>query len=340
MVNTENVLSQFFSDPKKFELSPVNDGLINTTFKLYHPEYGFYILQKVNHEVFQNPEEVNSNISNLSNYLASVEYRLKRMELVENLEGDYTVKQGSNFWRILKYIKGKSTLISENPETVKNAGKAFGHFTSSLIDFPKGLLKVPILGFIDFQKRYSDFENSILSGIPSRIIDSEDEIEFLKSQKSYLERIITKLKSCPPRIIHADPKLSNILFDNKFINPIAIIDWDTCMAGPILYDFSDMVRSYTNPLPEDSPDFENVKMNTELYQALIDGYIKELESILTQNETDLLHEGAGFITLIQALRFLTDYIHGDIYYKTDYDEHNLNRTRNQIALFKSIQAAM
>jgi thiamine kinase-like enzyme len=177
-----------------------------------------------------------------------------------------------------------------------------------------------------------------IKGLPERIKKAEKYINDILEYQ-YLFKKINKIK-LPLRVVHHDTKISNVLFEKNKIKTVAVIDLDTVMPGIVLSDFGDMVRTFANAVDEDEPDIPKVEMRTDIYHAVKDGFLSELEGVLTEGEMKNLKFAGPWLTLMQAMRFLGDYLLGDIYYKTKYADHNLVRTKNQLALFRSMQRSL
>ena len=334
MVNIQSVANAFFQPENIENISPISDGLINDTYKV-RCKTGLYILQRVNHEIFRDPNALNHNILRISKQLREAGFPLKSLNLCKDKSNQYTHYFQDSYWRVMEFIDGNVITHTDKPEIIEEAGSAFGNFLKYLQDIRLSEIKIPISGFVDFKKRFNDFIHSINTNHLNRSEAIKNEIDTLLHYEEYLNTILELLKECPDRLIHADPKLSNILFKNK--KAVSVIDWDTCTIGPLLYDFSDMIRSFTNTSKEDDPDIEKVNFNYVSFQNLSRGFFSCLNNTLTTVEKSVILDGIGLLTYIQALRFYADYLNGDIYYKINYPEHNLIRGRNQLQLFLSIQ---
>lgn len=312
----------------------LTSGHINQTY-LVNNNGEQLILQKLNPEVFPNLKAMSENILNLGNHLRQKHYQQEILEQVAFANGDYLYE---NRWRIFKYIEATQAFLSVQSSTqAYEAAKFLGSFHTHLADFPLDKIEDSIKGFVDFELRLKQYQEAIQNADPARFKKAKDAIEYLNENHHILQEWLILLPQIPTRIIHADPKISNFLFDKTDTNKIlALIDWDTLMRGSVLYDFGDMVRSYTNLKEEDDPESGN-NFSLENYRALDNGFLFHLKDKLTSLELKNLDLGAKIVIYIQAMRFLTDYLNGDVYYATRRPEQNLDRTKNQINLLKDLQ---
>lgn len=312
----------------------LTSGHINQTY-LVHNNGEQLIFQKLNPQVFPNLNVISENILNLGNHLKEKQYPHEILEQIPFENGEYLYESQ---WRIFKYIKDSQTFLNVQSSTqAYEAAKFLGSFHKHLTDFPLNKIVESIKGFLDFESRFQQYQAAIRNTDTFRLKKAKDAIEYLNKNHTILREWLILLPQLPTRIIHGDPKISNFLFDKSDSNKIlALIDWDTLMPGTILYDFGDMVRSYTNLKEEDDPESGN-NFSLENYRALERGFLFHLEEKLTPLEIKYLYLGAKIVIYIQALRFLTDYLNGDIYYATQRPEQNLDRTKNQINLLQNLK---
>lgn len=329
----KNIFENFENSVSDFEVKTLVSGHINRTYLILNHSKNF-ILQKINTKVFKQPEILAQNILNISNHLKSKNYPHQFLKPVLFSDGKFIY---DSEWRIFEFIDNSQSFEkTKSNNQVFEAAKFLSEFYSYLNDLDPAEIGDSIPGFLDFNLRYGQFETALKNAEQSRIKNSKPEIEVVISNQQFLNdwnKISTEI---PTRIIHADPKISNFLFDkNSDEKIIALIDWDTFMCGPILYDFGDMARSYTNLKNEDDPS-EGEIFSQKNYDALKKGFLFYLKDQLTQTEIENLDTAAKTVIYIQAVRFLTDYLNGDIYYHTDFSGQNLNRTKNQINLLKGL----
>jgi Phosphotransferase enzyme family len=326
-------------------ISAIDSGHINTThlveLRLQNLQTEKYILQSINTHVFKKPEDILSNLNVVSKHLEKNAYPKTILKTLINKAGNYlTYDSDGKPWRMLYYIDHSICLDKvQTPMQAYDAAKTFSEFYAYLWDLDSTKIKTAIPNFLDFESRLSQFKIALSSANAGRKRQAKTEIEFISSHAALPMRFIDmqRTNALPLRLIHADPKISNILFQTITAEPLAVIDLDTMMRGTLLYDYGDMVRSYANNKSEDDPDENNV-FNSTIYHAITDGFLFHLKDKLTAIELDHLAYSAEVIIYIQALRFLSDFLNGDTYYKIAYPEQNLNRTKNQIHLLQGLLA--
>lgn len=317
-----------------FSFKQLTSGHINQTY-LINNKGEQLLLQKLNTQVFKNLESISQNILEVGHHLKQKEYPNKILELIAFSDGDYLY---DGEWRMFKYMKNTQTFLKvQSEKQAFEAAKFLSAFHASLSDIELQKITDSFDGFLDFEARLKQYQKALQNTTESRFKKAEESIIFLEKNKLILERWFRLLPQIPNRIIHADPKISNFLFDKKDANRIvALIDWDTILRGSILYDFGDMVRSYTNLKEEDCAEVgENFSLKN--YKALENGFLFHLGDTLTDKEIQHLDLGAQTVIYVQAMRFLTDYLNGDIYYSVQRPEHNLDRTKSQINLLHDLK---
>ena len=336
-----NIICHFLPQAEVAVISPVADGLINSTYSVEVVLGALrkkYILQKINTTVFKNPNAIQSNILLTSSVLKSNNYPHPVLELCETAEGGNELNFEGDTWRMLEQIENSYTInVVENSNQAFQVGAFFGQFYSFLNGIETKQIQAVLPNFLDTKSRIDAFQQAFQLATKERLITAKTELDWMLKHKDLPQKWIQlqQQKELPIRLIHADPKISNVLFDVTTHQPKAIIDWDTLMLGTILYDYGDMIRSYTNTKLEDDPNPKDV-FNVEVYQALTDGFLSETGSFLTDIEKEFLFYAPKVIVYIQALRFLTDYLNGDTYYHCNYPAQNLNRAKNQINLLQHI----
>lgn len=314
-------------------------GHINDTFLIEiqaHDEK--FILQKINTGVFKNPLHIVHNIDRYLNHLHQKnENQLKTLRTNKNLS--YTVDANGDFWRMYNQVENTvSYEVIEKREQAFEAAKAFGKMQRLCLDMNANDFFETIPDFHNLDKRYQKFDQVLLKASKDRLSHAEKEIKFVKEQREISDLITSLISSgqLPIRITHNDTKLNNVLLDKNTGKGVCVIDLDTLMPGLVLYDFGDMVRTFTSPVPEDEIDESKVILRNEIFAALSKGYLSELSGVLTEVEKQQLINGAKYMILIIGLRFLTDYLENDVYFKTAYEDHNLVRARNQFALLTDL----
>ena len=341
MTNSElfRIVQKFLpvNGPEDVEIESIESGLINTTFKVHVNALEVYILQRINKKVFENPVGLQENVMAISDYLIDQNYsktvlcpvQTERKELLH-------IHEDSSVWRMLYFIPQSHHFnVVPSAEHAFEAAKALGEFHQQLADFDSRKLMTPIQGFLDFQQRRSSFEKALEIGDQQRRDVAKEAIEFIQNHVFILDEYQAIEKLLPTRVIHGDPKISNFLFKDHTTEVLALIDWDTIMQGSILYDFGDMVRSFTNRKEENDCSVNDV-FNADFFDAIKRGYMVHQKDSLTPVELDNLFLGAKTVIYIQAMRFLTDYLLNDIYFKSSYENQNLDRTKNQIQLLEAL----
>ncbi|MCW3161056.1 phosphotransferase enzyme family protein [Chryseobacterium oryctis] len=336
-----NTIIKKFIATENYEITPITNGLINSTFLLENKDTSEkFILQKINKQIFKNPVSIIKNHLTINKKLISNNYQLEVIRPVCTSENEFLIPdENDDVWRIQNFIENSLTFLKiPSHEIAYEAAKAFSHFLD-IINIENSVnIEETLPDFINFEKRIFDYQTSLKNTDSSLIEKAKREIEqtnqFLSLPDKWIE--LEKNNLLPKRIIHADPKISNILF-NQHQKPLAVIDLDTIMISTILYDFGDMIRSYTNTTNEDDGKTEN-NFNPEIYKAVKEGFLFHLKDKLTHTELENLDYAAKVVIYIQAIRFLTDYLNGSIYYSTKYPEHNLDRTRNQLQLLEGLNS--
>ena len=324
---------------------PYGSGHINDSYRVtsYQADMPVrYILQRINQTIFKDPVAVMENIQRVTSHLtAKVSTEPDRDRLVLTLvpardEKAWYVDADGNHWRAYRFIEQAHAYDAvESPDQAFQAAKAFGRFQQLLVHFPSPPLHETIPDFHHTPKRFMALEHAIASDAAKRSITAKQEIEFAFKRKSIASVLLDA--NLPQRIAHNDTKFNNVLLDDVTGEGLCVIDLDTVMPGLVLHDFGDMVRTTTSPAQEDERDLSKVTMQFSMFEALVHGYLASTGSFLTTAEKEHLVSSAKLMTLEQGIRFLTDYLAGDVYYKVRRDEHNLDRCRTQFKLLESIE---
>lgn len=328
---------------------PYGSGHINDTYAAKYCQGGIpvkYIFQRINHNVFKNPPALMDNIMRVTDHLrsklaSSACPSRQALRLIRSLdEKPYYLDSDGNYWRVYIFIEDASSYdVIKTPEQAFQAAKSFGEFQKNLVDLPGGRLHETILDFHNTPKRYEALEKAIEKDAVNRAASAKKEIEFTLARKNIAGKLIelNKAGKIPERITHNDTKLNNVMIDDKTGEGVCVIDLDTVMPGLVHYDFGDMVRTSTSPALEDEKDLSKVKMQPHMFEALLKGYISTAADFLTPTEKEYLPFSGKLITLEIGVRFLTDYLSGDVYFKIHRDGHNLDRCRTQFKLVESIE---
>lgn len=326
-------------------------GHINSTFISTFEDGGKikkYTHQRINKNVFKAPKEVMSNIVKVTDYIRSslskdIDEDIKErlvLKVINTLDNTpYYIDRDGEYWRTYKYIdKAKAYDKCTSPRLAYNLGSAIGNFQLELSDLDGSLLYTTINDFHNMVMRYDNLEKACNDNPVGRMEKVKDELDFLRKNRMRGEMIWRSYKSgeLPCRVTHNDTKINNVLFDEDDDSALAVIDLDTIMPGTILFDVGDMIRTSCNTAEEDEKDLGKVDFDLDMYRGLIDGYYSKANSFMTEKEKQGVLESGRMMIQIMAVRFITDYIEGDRYYRVDYPEHNLSRARNQIKLIKSL----
>jgi len=341
----KNLLEEFNITGEIVNYDFFKNGHINTTVKVEVNVNGKrkqYVLQKINHNVFTKPYEVLENISNVTNHIKNEIHKKgehstrKVLKFYPAKDGRYcTVTEDGEYWRIYKFVDNSLTFNeTDDLKILEETGKAFGEFQLFLDNFPIEKLNITIPHFHNTVNRYKLFMEAIQNDPVDRVKDVQD----LICEYNMLENIATRMYKMQKnnelqlRVTHNDTKCNNVLFDKDTLEKLCVIDLDTVMPGLIGFDFGDAIRFGASNSAEDEVNVNRVKIDLDKYNAFAKGFLSKVAHKLTYNEQTTLSLGAITMTIECGLRFLTDYINGDTYFKTDYPTHNLVRARCQLAL--------
>lgn len=352
MVNNETIIRvchAFGIDGRLKETKILTDGHINTTVcAVFEESEGDkkYLVQKINTHVFKDPDALMQNIVNVTHFLrkkiraAGGDPERETLHFLKTANGGLYFKDETGCWRIYRFIDDSYTYnMIDSVEVFRNAGESFGNFQKLLNDYPSETLKETIPDFHNTPKRVENLEISAKADVCSRRDSVQKEIDFAlaRKDKAGLALELCESGEIPLRVTHNDTKLNNILFDAKSHKGICVIDLDTIMPGLSLYDFGDAIRFGAKTADEDEPDLSKVSISLELYEAYVRGYLSNCAAALTKAEVDTLAYSAFLMTYECGVRFLTDYLDGDVYFKIAYPEHNLVRARNQFKMVEEIE---
>ena len=333
--------------------TPFGMGNVNDTFQVTFDQGGVrlhYILQRINSKVFPHPGGVMENIDRVTSHLlnkiraSKMETKKRTLRLLRDPQGNPFVQdENGSFWRGYVFVENaRAYEVLETPEQAFRIAEAFGEFQQLLVDLPGERLNETIPDFHNTPKRFERLEQAIKNDVCNRAKEVAKEIDFALSLKEEAGTLLRLNASgdIPERITHNDTKCNNILIDDLSGEGVCVLDLDTVMPGLSLYDFGDMVRSATNSAGEDEIDCRKVWMRFDLYEALYKGFVKSAGDFMTPAEKENLPLSGKIITTEIGIRFLTDYLEGDTYFKIRRPLHNLERCRNQFTLVKSIAEQM
>ena len=333
---------QFRLPGKLYSYDVITNGNINSTYKAtYRDAVGqlvSYIFQRVNTNVFSHPVEIMRNIENVTSYINEKfpdEVTLRYYHTEDGL--NYCV-DGDCFWRVSNYFDSVAYNTTDDPTVIAGVGEAFGKFQTQLSGFDGGKLYETIPEFHNTAKRMQTFLRAVEEDTAGRVKEVPEEIAYLRSVADEASELSIRYAAgeIPCRVTHNDTKANNVLFDRVTKRPLVVIDLDTVMPGMAGYDFGDAVRFIASTAEEDEPDTTRIYFDTGKFRAFCKGYLRQVKRGLTQLELDTLVQAAFSVTVEMAARFLTDYLQGDTYFKINYPEHNLVRTRSQIRLAQDI----
>ncbi len=344
------VISSFDIDGTLVDVKPFGNGHINDTFMVRFNDgkkNQGYVIQRINHNVFKKPDEVMSNVINVTEYIRNAVISnggnpdREVLNVVKTKDNhSYCKDKNGNYWRALIFIDNAISLdLPNNENDHYQAALAFGNFQRQLIDYPADSLYETIPNFHNTPIRYESFLKSVKENASGRSENAKAEIEFVKARKDFtsiLENAHEK-GELPKRVTHNDTKINNVMLDNDTREPVCVVDLDTIMPGYSVNDFGDAIRFGASTAAEDERDLDKVHFDIHLFEAYTKGFLKGCDGTLTENEIKLLPVGAKMMTLECGMRFLADYIDGDTYFKTAYDDHNLVRCRTQFKLVQEME---
>lgn len=343
------ILPHFSMEGQITQVREYGSGHINTTYLVeaaLENETKKYIFQKINTDIFRNISHLMDNVTNVTSYLTKqIQARggnpnRETLQVIPTRDGKSYYRNPEGCYRMYHFITDATSFEAvEKPEDFYESAVAFGNFQADLADYPAETLYETIPDFHNTPKRYDDFCQALQNDCCSRAPSVQPEIAFLKEREGDMGILTSMLeqKQLPLRVTHNDTKLNNIMIDNKTRKGICIIDLDTVMPGLSLYDFGDSIRFGANTAAEDETDLSKVSLSLPLYEQYVKGYLEGCRGSLTASELRLLPMGAKLMTLECGMRFLTDYLSGDTYFKIHREHHNLDRCRTQFALVADME---
>ncbi len=343
----KNILKQFQVEGDIASIEPYGSGHINHTYLAQMADDKKYILQGINTTIFKDTDQLMENILNVTSYLREEIVRTggdparETLTVVMTNDGKsyYTDEEG-NKWRVYDFIEGAQTFDAvESKEDFYQSAVAFGNFQAKLANFPADTLHETIPNFHNTAKRYRDLEKAIEEDVKGRVAEVGPEIAFVRERSKELSELHDMLAKgdLPLRVTHNDTKLNNIMIDSDTHKAICVIDLDTVMPGLSAHDFGDAIRFGANTAAEDEPDVSKVSLSLELFEIYVKGFLEGCGGRLTPNEVKVLPMGAKMMTIECGMRFLADYLEGDVYFKISREKHNLERCRTQFALVADME---
>lgn len=350
MTDCKKILSEFDVKGTVMDIVPMGNGLINDTYRVLTEDGPDYVLQRINNSIFKDVDLLQHNIECVTKHIrgklmqAGAEDIDRRVLTFVPLKDSCRTwfSDGESYWRVSLFIPDAVTVDTVNPEYSYYAGLAFGEFEAMLADIPEQLGET-IPDFHNMELRARQLREAVAADASGRMASPEVQ-EILAEMEKHIgdmcmaERMYRE-GTLPKRICHCDTKVNNMMFD-KNGNVLCVIDLDTVMPSFVFSDYGDFLRTAANVVAEDDPDTGKVAFDMDIFRAFTKGYLESASVFLTSAETENLPYAAALFPFMQAVRFFTDYINGDTYYKTAYPEHNLVRTRNQMALYRSVMDNM
>lgn len=347
MKDLQSIVSKFAIQGTLQEIKPLGAGLINDTYKVttQEPEMPNYVLQRINHAIFQDVDMLQANIDAVTKHIRkkleeqqASDIDRKVLHFLPTAEGKTYWYDGESYWRVMVFIPNAKTYETVNPEFSYYAGVAFGNFQAMLADLPFELGET-IPNFHNMEFRLGQLRDAVKADRVGRVAEVKDLIdaierdadEMCKGEQLYRQGIL------PKRICHCDTKVDNLMFEPDG-SVLCVIDLDTVMPNFVFSDIGDFLRSAANTGREDDENLDNVNFNFEIFAAFVDGYLESTRSFLLPVERENIPYAAKLFPYMQAVRFLADYLDGDRYYKIQYPTHNLVRTKAQFKLYESVKA--
>lgn len=346
----KEVIENFQFEGEYTEGIPYGSGHINDTFRVTFQHKGEtkrYILQRMNNQIFLNPEELMENVVGVTSWLRKKivenggEPERETLNLVPAKDGKAFYKDSEGeYWRVYLFIEGAKTYdLVENQEDFYQSAVAFGRFQGLLADYPAETLHETIQDFHNTVKRLDTFKKAVEADGCGRAAQVQEEIQFVLDREALAHKLCDMQAEgkLPLRVTHNDTKLNNIMIDDETRKAICVIDLDTVMPGLSVNDFGDSIRFGASTGAEDEPDLSNVSCSMELFELYTKGFVEGCKGSLTEEELDMLPVGAMTMTYECGMRFLTDYLEGDHYFKIHREGHNLDRCRTQFKLVKDME---
>ncbi len=331
----EAILQAYGLNPGQHQIEAFGSGLINHTWKVSGPEKAF-ILQQINAKVFTRPQDIADNLRVLAAYLKEKSPHYLFAAPLATVDGRHLIKSGDDYFRLSPFVKASHTVdfLTKSSQAYE-AAKQFGKFTFLLQDFDVQQLKYTLANFHNLSLRIEQFKAALANTADELKAQAAAEIQQVQQQFDIAELYeqISKNQEIPLRVIHHDTKINNVLF-NDDDNGLGIIDLDTVMPGYYISDVGDMMRTYLAEASEEEQDLEKIAIREDFFLGIYAGYISHMGSSLTPRERELFTYSGKFMIYMQAVRFLTDFLNGDIYYQVKYKGHNLSRAKNQLRLLE------
>jgi len=317
------------------------NGLINKTF-LVKGKNSTFVLQRINQNVFKKPDQLVNNAELINKHLLAKksdgDYLLEPIWHIPNTNKEMLLLIDEGYWRAIHYIENCYTVEAvSSTEQASQVAAAFAQFTSALTDFSANKLTEIIPDFHNLNFRIEQFESIINTDPLNRVKSCKELITYCKEQQSFIDSVAEITLKLPLRVTHNDTKINNLLFCTDTDKPLAVIDLDTCMPGYLMHDFGDMVRTCCSSLAEDDTNISEMIIQMDIFSALAQAYINGFNGEITTLEKQSLVIGAMLLPFMIGIRFLSDYLQGDTYFHIGYQEHNLDRAKNQLYMYQLLK---
>lgn len=342
-----HILSQFQLADNVVSAESFGNGHINDTLKVTNDKGEIkYVLQRINHLIFTNVEMLQENIHVVTTHIrkklaerGEEDLDRKVLTFLPTKDGKRYYFDGDSYWRVCLFIPRSKSYEEVTPELSYEAGKAFGDFQTMLSDIPEGVLGETIPNFHNMEFRLQQFHEAVAADPVGRVAEVKELIEEIekRAEAMCIQECLYREGKLKKRTNHCDTKVNNMMFDADSDKVLCVIDLDTVMPGFVLSDIGDFIRTAANTGAEDDENLDRVQVNMEIFQAYTRGYMEKAKAFLTPLEISLLPYGGRLLTYMQTVRFLTDYINGDTYYKIHSPQHNLIRTKAQFKLLCSLE---
>ncbi|MCS5490920.1 phosphotransferase enzyme family protein [Algoriphagus limi] len=316
-------------------MEPLGNGLIHETWKISNNQ-GEFVLQAYNKSVFPYPERIQNNLDILFREQVAERLPFELPLPIQNSQGEQLTNFEGKLWRIFPFVSGKTLEQIQVPNEAWLAAKAFGEFASAGKELNMSEFMETIPDFHRLDLRFEKFQQTA-SAVKTWTKEEEDILRFYLNQKPLIEEYKVEREKLPIRLTHSDTKINNLIFSEDLHQIKALIDLDTVMPGLLLYDFGDLVRTIACSLSETSIQWEGIRLQEEIFEELILGYLEGIKNLATQHEFESLLIGGEVMTCMMGLRFFTDHLQGNIYYRVQYPEQNLHRAKNQMILLRDQQ---
>ena len=346
-MNATQIAAAFDFGKKISAVTECKFGHINSTF-FVDCKGDRFVLQRINKSVFRDPPKLMENLVGVTDHirrklaLSGGDVQNGTMQFVKSGDRFYCVDDEGEYWRAYRFVDGNCYQSCDTCDLFARAGAAFGNFQNQLADYPTETLHETIPDFHNTPRRYEAFEAAVAEDVCGRAAACAEEIAFIRARRDACSFIVDGLADgrFPLRVTHNDTKLNNVIMDKETGEGLCVIDLDTVMPGSLLYDFGDAIRFGASAAAEDETDPEKVFVKLDMFDAFAKGFITGLGGSITKNELLALPESARVLTLETAIRFLTDHLKGDTYFRIHREGHNLDRARNQLWLVADLEKKM